>query len=97
MYVVRDVFKAKSGKAKQLVQLFKEAEPYFLTKGVSKIRILTDVVSNYWTVVWEFEVNEINDYFEMSKNIDSNSDLFVALEGYKDHVDEGHREIFRLE
>ena len=63
MYVVRDVFKAKPGKAKQLVQMFKEAEPYFLTRGISKIRVLTDVVSTYWTVVWEFEVNQINDNF----------------------------------
>lgn len=97
MYVVRDVFKAKAGKAKQLVGLFKEASKHLLPHGASKIRVLTDVVSDFWTVVWEFEVNEIEDYFKMSRTVDGDMSVYNALEGYKEYVLEGHREILKIE
>jgi len=97
MYLVRDVFKAKPGEAKRLVEIFQEASPHLLDHGAKNIRILTDVVSNFWTVVWEFEIEEINEYFEMSKNVASNSKVFNSLEGYKDYILEGHREVFRIE
>ena len=97
MYLVRDIFKAKLGKSKQLVEMFRSTSAHLETKGIRHIRILTDVSSTFWTVIWEFEVEEINDYFEMSRNVDSNSDVYDSLEGYKEHVIEGKREIFRIE
>jgi len=45
MYVVRNVFKAKPGKAKELVAKFKQAERFMQGEGVVKSRILTDTVS----------------------------------------------------
>ncbi|MFT7035440.1 MAG: hypothetical protein ACJA2S_003964 [Cyclobacteriaceae bacterium] len=97
MYLVRDKFKAKPSKSKQLVEIVRSTSAHFKTNGISNIRVLTDVASTFWTVVWEFEVEEINDYFEMARNVDSNSDVYDSLEGYKEHVIEGNREIFRIE
>jgi len=97
MYLVRDIFKAKPGKSKQLVEMFRSTSDHLETKGIRNIRVLTDVASTFWTVVWEFEVEEINDYFEMSRNLDSNAEVYDSLEGYKEHVLEGSREIFRIE
>ncbi len=97
MYIVRDVFKAKAGKAKELVAVFKAATPHLLTKGAKKIRIMTDVAATYWTVAWEFEVNEISDYYDMSYHIDSDDKIYTIMEGYQEHILEGRREIFRIE
>ena len=97
MYVVRDIFKAKPGHAKQLVGLLKEASVPMLNHGPKNIRVLTDVVASFWSVVWEFEVEEVNDYLEMNKSVDGDVTVYNALEGYKDHIMEGHRENFRIE
>lgn len=96
MYLIRDVFVAKPGHAKQLVQIFKSTSPYFLKKGAKNIRVLTDVVSNFWEVVWEFEVEQIEDYFEMSQAVDSDIDVFTELQGYKEHVKQGRREVYKI-
>lgn len=97
MYIVRDIFKAKPGKSKQLVGILKEASQHMINHGPNDIRILTDVVSGFWTVVWEFEVSEISDYFEMNKSVDGDMAVYNALEGYKDHIVDGRREIFKVE
>lgn len=97
MYIIRDIFKAKPGKSKELVGIFKATSPYFLTKGVKNIRIMTDFVAEFWTVIWEFEVDEVQDYFDMSEHIDSDIKVFNALEGYQEHVLKGSREILKIE
>ena len=56
MYLVRDIFKAKPGKSKQLVEIFKSTSTHLKTSSVKNIRILTDVSATFWTVIWEFEV-----------------------------------------
>ena len=47
MYVVRDVFKAKPGKAKELVAIFKKTIPAMESLGIRNMRVLTDSVSTY--------------------------------------------------
>ena len=95
MYVVRDVFKAKVGTAKELVAIFKAATPLLLVKNIKDIRILTDVVNDFWTVIWEFEVENLNDYFDMSNHNDSQ--VFTVMDRYQDYILEGRREIFQIE
>ncbi len=54
MYLIREVFQAKPGKAKDLVKMFKAAMVHFQKEqGISNVKVMTDVVSNYWTVVVE--------------------------------------------
>ena len=97
MFIVRDVFKAKPGKSKLLVSVFKEASQHMIKHGPKNIRVLTDVVADYWTVIWEFEVEEVDDYFKMNKSIDGDSAVYNSLEGYKEYIVDGHREIFKIE
>lgn len=60
MYLIREVFQAKPGKAKDLVKMFKLAAPHFQkTQGIAGMKVMTDVVSNYWTVVVETETPDI--------------------------------------
>jgi hypothetical protein len=97
MYIVRDIFNTKPGKAKELVSIFKKAAPLMGSLGIKDYRILTDSVSTYWTVVIEFEVENISDYFDLPEGRKSNKELEVAMQGYMDLVLGGHREIFKVE
>lgn len=68
-----------------------------INHGPRNIRVLTDVVAGFWTVIWEFEVEEVSDYLGMNKSVDEDVAVYNALEGYKDHIVDGHREILKVE
>ncbi len=95
MYLVRDIFKTKPGMAKELVGKFKQAAPYMKDAGYKNTRILTDVVSNYWTVVLEMEVESL-DAFEKSQGFTSRPEVKDIMKGYMNLVEGGHREIFKV-
>lgn len=98
MFLIRNIFHAKPGKAKELVQIFKKASPILERKGLVKsTRILTDTVSTFWTVIIENEVENLNTYMDMSKTLSQNPEFGEAMKGYIDLVNGGHREVFVIE
>jgi hypothetical protein len=98
MFLVRNVFHAKPGKAKQLVKIFKNALPHLESSGIAKsTRILTDAVGPFWTVVIESEVEDLNQYVNMSKDLSGIKEFGDAMMGYIELADTGHREVFRIE
>jgi len=98
MFLVRDVFNVKPGNAKALIGKFKSAMPHLEAEGVVKsTRILTDSSANFWTVVLESEVEDLNAYMNMSKSIGANKEVGEAMKGYIDLLNGGYREIFLIE
>ena len=98
MYIVRDVFQTKPGKAKELVKMMKAAIPYFKeSEGGTNYRVMTDIVSDYWTVVIESEVEDIGDFIGRLRNATAGKEIQEIMKGYMDLVTGGHREIFILE
>lgn len=97
MYIIRDIFRTKPGKAKELASIFKKAYPLMKSPGIKDFRILTDSVAAYWTVVLEFGVDDIRDYFDFVEGRRSNKELNDTMKGYMDLVVEGHREILKVE
>jgi hypothetical protein len=96
MYLVRDVFQTKPGKAKDLVKIFKEAGKFMPKEGMGKMRITTDVVSNYWTVVLENEVESLSVWEKMAE-FSSKPEVREIMKDYMTLVEGGHREIFKIE
>ena len=94
MYIVRDVFQAKPGKAKELVAKFKEAIPHM---GGTPMRVMTDAVAGYWTVVIESQVEKLDEYLDRTRGMGGNPELGKIMQGYMDLVTGGHRELFRIE
>lgn len=92
MYIVRDVFTAKPGKANALAEKFTAAKPHFQGEGISVGKIMVDSVASYWTVVLEMEVEDLDAYFNLAENPSARE----AMEGYMEFVQEGYREIFRV-
>ncbi len=97
MYVVRNVFKTKPGKARQLVDKFLAANKLLDETKIWGVRLMTDTVSTFWTVVLEFEVAELDDYFHAMEERAADPRWREAMSGYMDLVDGGHREIYSVE
>lgn len=96
MYLVRDTFKCKPGKAKELVNKFKQTIPFMEEQNLKNTKILTDVVSNYWTVVLESEVETLAE-FENRRGFTSKPKVQEIMKDYMTLVEGGKREIFRIE
>lgn len=98
MYIIRETFNAKPGKAKELVKKFKLAAPHFEKGGEGKnFRIMTDAVGNYWTVVIEFETEDMGKFFTNLRGGTASPELQEIMKGYMDLLEGGKREIFLLE
>lgn len=96
MLIIRDVFRTKPGKAKELVNKFKLVIPYMKQQGFNNPKIMTDVVAGYWTVVLQGEVESLA-VFEKHEGFTSQPGVRDIMQGYMDLVDNGYREIYKLE
>jgi hypothetical protein len=97
MFVVRNVFKCKPGKAKVLIEKLKKANQLMRDAGsIVNERVLVDEVAAFWTVVIETEVEDMAQYAESMREYGSRADVQEAMAGYLDIVEGGYREIFRI-
>jgi len=98
MYLIREVFQAKPGKAKDLVKMFKLAGPHLEKTGqFSNMKVMTDVVSKYWTVVIESETPDIGAFITNLRTATMSDEVKDIMKGYMDCVEGGKREIFMIE
>ena len=58
---------------------------------------MTDAVSTYWTVVMEYEVEDMGAYFSDLRGSTATAELQEIMKGYTDLVEGGKREVFLLE
>ncbi len=97
MFVVRNVFKCKPGKAKTLIEKVKKVNDLMVAAGaVNNQRVLVDEVASFWTVVIENEVDDMTKFAESMQEYGSREDVQAAMAGYMDLVDGGYREIFKI-
>ena len=102
MYVIRDIFHCKPGKVRPLVDKFKAMNELGERSGMPKMRIMTDFCAErYWTVVSEMEVADLKAFEDMMSNPQMSAEDMKKFEevmtGYHDLVQNGRREIFKLE
>lgn len=98
MFIVRETLTAKPGNASKLAKLFKR-----VFKNYSNVRIMTDVVGNYNTVVMEMQVNSLDEFEkELESYKSGNNPKFDEKDAeemakYTEMYKTGKREIFKLE
>ncbi|HNF71092.1 MAG TPA: hypothetical protein PLP34_01695 [Chitinophagaceae bacterium] len=98
MYLIRECFQTKPGKAKELVKMFKAAVPHFeKTEGGKNYRVMTDITGNYWTVVMELEVEHIGDFIGGLRQSTASPELKDIMKGYTELIESGSRQIFLIE
>jgi heme-degrading monooxygenase HmoA len=97
MYVVRDIFRCRPGKAKELVEKFKRSIGSMeRVDGFVNVRLMVDFVADYWTVVLESDVASLEQFEKHMSEWSSRAEVREAMAGYMDLVEGGRREIFRI-
>jgi len=93
MFVVRETFTARPGMASKLAALFKQGPGH--EPGV-KMRVMTDHVGTFNTVVMETEVADLNEFDKRMKEYSERPDVRERMKGYTDMYLTGTREIYRV-
>ena len=102
MLLVRDIFYCKPGKVRPLAEKFLAMAKLNEKLGMGKIRILTDFSGErYWTLVSEMEVPNMQTFEDMMAGKGMTSEAMKEFEGimkdYHELVDNGRREIYKIE
>ena len=99
MYLIRDVMHCKPGQVKPMVDKFKDLSKLMTKMGyVSSMRVSTDLsAERYWTVVAETEVKNLDEFGEGSRESMSDPKFQKIMKGYHDLIDDGRREIYKIE
>ena len=104
MLLVREIMYCKPGKVRPMVEKFVAMSELMEKAGQGKMRVMTDLVAErYWTVVSEFEVENLDAFDKMMSGqgapIDAETmkQMDELMKGYHDLVEFGRREIYKLE
>ena len=98
MYVIREVLHCKPGKVRLMVEKFRTISSVLQEMGQAPMRLLTDVTGEpFWTVIAEAEVERIDDFFTIEEKLMANETLRKTMADYHDLVENGRREIYRIE
>jgi hypothetical protein len=98
MYVIREVLHCKPGKVRPMLEKFRGISAALKDAGHEPLRLLTDVTGEpFWTLVAEAHVQRIEDFFDVEKTLMANESLRKTMADYHDLVEEGRREIYRIE
>ena len=93
MYVMRETFVAKPGMASKLAKLL--SETMSATSDFS-VRVLTDFVGPFNTVVMETEVENLEEHGRRMKDYMEKSNVRDRMKGYTDLYQSGSREIYQV-
>jgi hypothetical protein len=102
MLLIREIFHCKPGKVRPFVEKFHAMARLGEAAGQGKTRILTDFSGvRYWTCVAEFEVPDLAAFERMmageGMSEADGKEMQRIMEGYHDLVEQGRREIYRIE
>ncbi len=102
MLIVREIMYCKPGKVRPLVEKFLAMSKLSVKMGMPKMIVMTDVAADrYWTVVAEMEVESLDAFERMmsgqGQNAEGMKEMEALMQGYHELVDQGRREIYKLE
>ena len=92
MILVRVTFQAQYAKAGELVKLLMQ-DPSPDTHG----RLLTDLTGSFDTVVFETEVESMDEYFSSMREMFANEEASESMRAASALIESGHREFFTIE
>jgi hypothetical protein len=100
--LIREIMYCKPGKVRPLVEKFIAMSKLGEKAGMPKMKVMTDFsAERYWTIVAEMEVESLKAFEDMMSGQGMNEQAMKEMEelmkGYHDLVNEGRREIYKLE
>jgi len=99
MYMIRNIFRAQRGKAPELIAVFTTLNQVVTAQeGFSHGKIYADMTGPMDTVVWEFEAQSLDRFYQIERGVFINPD--AATQQLIDHLNgfavEGRREIYEV-
>ena len=98
MIVVRNVFRLKFGKAKEGMELWKEGMALAQRLGFTakSSRLLTDLVGQFYTIVFENTFDSLADFESGAKKIMSSSEWQTWYQKFSAITESGYREVLNV-
>jgi hypothetical protein len=98
MVVVRNVFRLKFGHTKDAVAVWKEMSALGkrLNYGAREMRLLTDAVGPFYTLVFEVTFDDLATYEREAKRMMGQPEWGQVYQRFNPHVESGYREIFTV-
>jgi len=98
MYMMREVFQADRGKAPEVVAALKILDQVFGQLGYTNRRIVVDYDGPMDTVVYEFELESLDQYYATERGFFANpdEDAKALIEAFNTNAKSGHREIYEV-
>ncbi|HVF39170.1 MAG TPA: hypothetical protein VM939_04660 [Gemmatimonadaceae bacterium] len=102
MLLVREVFHCKPGKVRPMIEKSLAMAKLSEEAGMGKMKVMTDFCGpRYWTIVYEMEVVNLQAFDDMMQgkgmSEETGKKFEKLMEGYHDLIDEGRREIYKIE
>lgn len=98
MYMMREIMHCRPGRVRDIVTRFKSLNRVVQRLGFTPFRLYTDLSGEqFWTVVAQTEAAELSDFFRMEEQAMADEEARAAMAGYHDLIDNGRREIYRVE
>lgn len=98
MIMVRAVMNCKAGRVGELVKKFKAVNGVMTEMGLEPFRIFTDISGEqFWTLILEREYDSLSDYQKLESEVMADERFGSVMAGYHDLVQQGRREIYKVE
>ena len=98
MFLVRDVFQLKFGKAREAMAILKEGLDVSRRVGFRDVpmRLLADVVGSYYTIVLESTFETLAEYERLGQESTAKDEWKTWYQKFVPLVESGHRKIIRI-
>jgi hypothetical protein len=98
MYMLREVCQAERGKAAEIVAAFKMLDQWFDKAGYTNRRISVDFTGPMDTVVYQWELESLDQYFAMERGtfVDPDTDTQALIDAMNCNARSGFKEIYEV-
>jgi hypothetical protein len=98
MYMMQEVFQAQRGKAPEVIAGLKVIDKMFEQAGYTNRRIYVDYDGPMDTVVYQFELESLDQYFTMERGVyvDPDVDTKALIDAFNTDATSGHRVLYEV-
>ena len=97
-YMMRLVYHCKRGKTPEIVECLKFVNQVYSSQGYTNGKIYVDRIGRMDTVVYEFEVESLDQFFTWLRGVyaNPNPEAMRVIDRLNENAEEGYREIYEV-
>jgi hypothetical protein len=98
MYMMREIYQAGRGKVPEVLAALKNLDKFFEQAGYTNRRIYVDYDGPMDTVVYQFELESLDQYYTMERGffVDPDEDAQALIDAFNNNAKAGHRELYEV-